>query len=238
MRTTNLPRIAAGLTLLATALFVTPPQARAAATPEQQCQKGRHDAAAKYAQCELKAMAKFFGTEDAAALNPALSKCRVKYTGTWSKLQKKTLGTGATCDAPRFDDRFGATVIDNLTGLEWKRKTTSGGPDGVNSVYSWTDAYSENLNFLNGGPVVSDWRLPTRAELQTILLDPFPCATSPCIDPVFEATTASFYWTATREPRPSFVGAWVVNFGTGLVGNASLTDLWYVRAVRGGLGGF
>jgi hypothetical protein len=59
-----------------------------------------------------------------------------------------------------------------------------------------------------------DWRLPTSAELQTILLAPFPCGTNPCIDPIFGPTQSFDYWSAT-----TFAGnplsAWNVTFSDG-----------------------
>jgi hypothetical protein len=86
------------------------------------------------------------------------------------------------------------------------------------------------------------WRLPTWAELQTILLpEPsFPCSTDPCIDPVFdEPVGVDDYWTATTiAGHPEF--AWYVQFGTGgdfYTGSDSKDNELSnsVRAVRGGL---
>src|SRR5437588_7930124 len=113
MRTKTLTRVVAGLALTVAAVLTTESVARAGLTAEQKCQKGRHEAAAKYAQCEYNTMAKFFSGGGPAKLEPALSKCRVKYTGVWLKLQKKALGTGATCDANRFVDNGDGTVNDN-----------------------------------------------------------------------------------------------------------------------------
>src|SRR5262249_2245490 len=87
-----------------------------ALTPEQLCQKGRYDAAAKYAQCHQKALGVLFVTNDLTRLQPALSKCRVKYTVAWLRLQGRAIGTGSTCDVPRFFDNGDTTVTDNLTG--------------------------------------------------------------------------------------------------------------------------
>jgi hypothetical protein len=70
-------------------------------------------------------------------------------------------------------------------------------------------------------------------ELQTTLKDPFPCGTSPCIDPVFGPTVAFFYWSATTHATgPIF--AWVVGFNNGLVTGDNKFNNNYVRAVRGG----
>ncbi len=251
MRTTNFTR-RARLTLTVAAVLTTAPVARAASlTPEQQCQKGRHAAAGKHAQCQQKVMATYFAGGDVAALNPALSKCRVKYTGTWDKLHEKALGTGSRCALDRFiGDGNGQSVTDNLTGLQWESKSlntspisyvgytftwTSGGGQASGSLFNGGFLYVLNgafNGFCSGGQC--DWRLPTRAELQTILSEPFICTTAPCIDGAFNPTTANYYWTSTSDVGdPTLV--WVVHFGSGLVASASKTDSWYVRAVRGGL---
>ena len=81
--------------------LTTAPSVHAKLAPEQQCAKSRYAAAAQYASCVDKVLAQVFVTNDLAKLQPALSKCRVKYAGTYLKIQKKALGTGATCDAPR-----------------------------------------------------------------------------------------------------------------------------------------
>jgi len=78
-----------------------------------------------------------------------------------------------------------------------------------------------------------DWRLPTIVELQTILLDPYPCGTSPCIAPVFGPTVALSYWSAT----PIATGpdsAWLVFFNDGFVNSDGKVANDYVRAVRTG----
>ena len=136
-----------------------------------------------------------------------LSKCRIKYAGAWAKLQAKASGTGTSCDQPRFRVVDG-TVKDNLTGLQWEQKTDDGTVHDKDNGYAWSvavsdadgPAFTDFLATLNGTHFAGqcDWRLPTRAELQTILPGPYPCA-SPCID------TALFGPTATtrirRRPR-------------------------------------
>ena len=215
------------------ALVMTIAVAHAASpTPEQKCQKGRFSAAGKYAQCQDNAMAKFFARGDAGAMETALSKCRVKYTDTWAKLVKQAAGTGASCESTRFIDNGDTSVTDNLTGLQWNQKDELGGGNDKDATITWLNAnyYYAGTNYISP----FDWRLPTRAELQTILSEPFTCTTSPCIDPIFGPTAGDYYWTSSVDPiDPSL--AWVVNFGTGNVGNASKTDTWHVRAVRGGL---
>jgi len=235
MRTKTLTRVVVALTFAAAAPVITVPPARAGLTAEQQCQKARYFAAAKYAQCQDKTMGLFFAGGDPGKMETALSNCRVKYTGTWEKLQKKAAGTGSTCDSPRFVDNGPRTITDRLTNLVWEKKNDFNGTQDKDNVRNFGGALGEAAFYASQCfDARCDWRLPTRAELQTILSEPFTCTTSPCIDPVFAPTIANFYWTSTVDAVDPTL-AWVVNFGSGLVGNASLTDLWSYRAVAGGL---
>jgi hypothetical protein len=221
--------------------------AHAKQTPEQKCQKGRCEAAAKYAACQQKAMGKFYGGGEYEKFRNAIGKCTTKYTATWPKLQKKAAGTGATCDTARFADNGDGTVTDWLTGLQWEQKTDDATIHDKDNVYSWTatppftaangTAFTSFLAPLNGGGCFAgqcDWRLPTVAELQTILLAPYPCTTSPCVDEgLFGPTVAIGYWSATANADlPGF--AWVVNFNDGDVVNINKDGADYVRAVRSG----
>jgi hypothetical protein len=78
-----------------------------------------------------------------------------------------------------------------------------------------------------------DWRLPTIQELQTILLEPSPCGTSPCIAPVFGPTVAATYWSVTSDENTSYE-AWRVDFADGSVNGTDKVLNTYARAVRGG----
>ena len=83
-----------------------------------------------------------------------------------------------------------------------------------------------------------DWLLPDHVRLQTILLEPFVCGTTPCVDPVFDNavdsfTAASFYWSSTSvASRPVF--AWFVDFFFGDLGGLDMDIGGSVRAVRRG----
>ncbi len=199
-------------------------------TPEQQCQKGRYGAAAKYAQCQYKSFSAFFAGGDFMTFQAALSKCRVKYTSTWTTLEKKAAGTGATCDSARFVDNRNGTVTDKLTGLQWETKTSFN----VGGGYIWPanlEVEATHIEFLGGQ---SDWRLPTPAELLTIVSEPYPCTTSPCIDAIFGATGTGNYWSSIQVATDPTL-AWFVNFTAGGVDNSGVSSVFLARAVRGGL---
>ena len=160
---------------------------------------------------------------------------------------------------PHYVDNGDGTVTDNTTGLMWEKKTgTVGTPNpfdlhDVNNFYTWsvTPYYSPdgtlftvflatlNLDASSSGSSTCfayhcDWRIPTIVELQGILLTPYPCGTSPCIDPTFGPTPSkSAYWSSSSLAGSPSSG-WHVDFNDGYV---SFNDRIYVfsaRAVRGG----
>jgi hypothetical protein len=149
----------------------------------------------------------------------------------------------------RYVNNGDGTVTDTKTGLMWEKKVAgSGCLHCVNDTRTWTDAMSAFISEVNGfapcdgtgcpGPQAglaghTDWRLPTIAQLRTILL-PLPCSTSPCIDPTFGPTAPSVYWSSSSTSALNPSNAWFVSFNGGEVdfGLQSLTN--FVRAGRGG----
>lgn len=152
----------------------------------------------------------------------------------------------------RFTDNGDGTICDRDTGLMWEMKNASDGtadlnnPNDVDNGYSWSitgtapdgTAFTDFLPRLNGEIAGgdfpeqlgghSDWRLPTSAELQTILDCSFGV---PCIDPIF-GPTLKWYWSSTSVDSVSN-HAWIVSFLAG-VQPTNKSDLVRVRAVRGG----
>jgi hypothetical protein len=123
-----------------------------------------------------------------------------------------------------YTDLGNGVIRDNVTGLMWQKDTAPG-------TYTWDQAntYCENLTL--GG--YSDWRLPTIKEL-SFLVDssiPYP---GPTINTAYFPNTQAFYcWSSTTSAYyPSY--AWVVNFGYGGVYGDHKSNVYYVRAVRGG----
>lgn len=220
-------------------------------TPAEQCKAGRYKAAAQYNECQQKVLAAVYAGNPAFFQEKAL-KCRDKYRLTWGKLQAKASGTGSPCDTARFTDNGDGTVTDQLTRLQWEKKTDDATVHDQDNAYSWTDASDGNLTdadgsaytiflaTLNSGTCFADqcdWRLPTLLELQTIM--PHPCGSSPCIDPIFGPIAASFHWSSTTSSDDPEI-AWEGVFDDTIEGGwlaayvRKDTDL-QVRAVRGGL---
>ena len=122
-------------------------------------------------------------------------------------------------------------VQDNVTGLMWEVKTTSGTHD-KNKTYTWYNpdtltnggdmgvpkAGSNTFEFINivnsqGLCGHKDWRLPTRQELDSTIH--YGSTTSSKIDTVyFPHIQALSYWTATSMAS-SGLSAWAINFGDG-----------------------
>lgn len=228
---------------------------QAAGTAEEQCQNGRYQAAGKYAQCELKVIAKFVSggriVDDGRHFRNALSKCRIKYTATWATLRARASGTDSTCDQDRFEVA-GGTVTDHLTGLQWEQKTNDGSIHDAGTYHSWTSTFDDDGTNADGGAFTSflatlnsdscfagqcDWRLPTRGELLTLFLEePTPCTTLPCFDQgVFGPLTGGIIYTSSTTNAVFPHEVWEVNFVNGGVGSSMKGSFHYVRAVRGGL---
>lgn len=218
-----------------------------ASTPQRACLTGRYFAGAKYAACEQKALAGALFGGDISGFQPRLGKCRLKYAAAWAKLQRKATGTGVLCDNSRYDTSVAGTVTDRLTGLQWEQKTNDATIHDKDNTYAWSatgsdadgTAHTSFLATLNSGPCFAgqcDWRLPTRAELETILSEGYPCTTSPCIDQVaFGPTPTPSYYLTSTSLVGSPTSAWNVFFADGGVfGHDKIFD-WNARAVRGGL---
>lgn len=124
-------------------------------------------------------------------------------------------------------------VKDNVTGLVWEVKTDDGGLRDQDWTYTWFDTgrYVADVNAarLCGH---SDWRMPTRLELQSIV---HAGRKLPTIDAgYFPNTPSSFFWSASPFANNS-AAAWGVYFGTGGTSYVPRSDGHSVRLVRGGL---
>lgn len=112
-------------------------------------------------------------------------------------------------------------VRDDVTNLTWQRAQTTG--------VTYAQARTTCANLVVGPD--SDWRLPSRIELVTLL----DLSRSPRIDGLFADTQATPYWTSS-EVRPFNVSApqyWVVGFDDGNVKKLGATQSASVRCVKG-----
>lgn len=243
--------------LLIGLVTVTWATAATALTADQKCYSDRAKAKAKFDECVGKWLAKVYAGADltAAVAQLKLSRCRERYAATWTRLSSLTTGP---CNGNRFADNADGTVTDKLTGLTWEKKTgptdfvaNYGDPHDMDNQYWWSNSPSDgddtdedgtaftdfltNLNAGGGFAGANGWRLPTLAELLTLLNQPFGCAVAhPCIDTTFGYTVSTGYRSATTyQLSPTM--AWTVGFTEGLVNAGDKTDFQPVRAVRGGL---
>ena len=107
-------------------------------------------------------------------------------------------------------------VIDNTSGLQWQDEEPFMG------TFEEAKEYAKNLRL--GG--YSDWRLPTIAELETLLLE----GRVPTINPMFQYTTSLEYWSSTLVLEDSLVKC--VDFYGGYGCSANENGSYYVRCVR------
>jgi len=102
-------------TIAAVALLLAGGAARAAGTPQQQCQLGKNKTAGRYAACRQNAEAKLALAGDAAKYAAALDKCAARFQSKWRSIEDRAAAVGATCpDAPLTESVF-QDVIDGHT---------------------------------------------------------------------------------------------------------------------------
>lgn len=148
---------------------------------------------------------------------------------------------GLPAPSPRFTAVNG-TVADNLTGLVWLQNAnctdTVGGIPKGSAYLTWADALRWSNSLASGkcgltdGSIASQWRLPTRKELQTILDESKFNPAIPAGHP-FSNLLSSSYWTSTTY-ADSTTFAWYVSLGDGSVDSDSKTANRYVWPVRNG----
>lgn len=152
-----------------------------------------------------------------------------------------------------------ACTRDNVTGLIWEVKTTSGLRSSAHT-YTWysTDAASNggNAGTANGGVCTgsncdtqsfvaavnatslcgySDWRMPSLRELQSLVDFSVPgTGAAPTLDAnYFPNTQISLFWSANNySSYPAY--AWFVHFYDGHSSASVKGGNGYVRLVRGG----
>jgi hypothetical protein len=125
------------------------------------------------------------------------------------------IGANVRADAPsgHFTDLGDGTVRDNATGLVWQQTFSPSTQSQAASV-----DYCTRLTVPRGG----GWRLPTVAELQTIVDE---TRSDPAIDSsYFPRTPSERFWSATplAGQPPSY--GWSVAFSCGFAGFSDVPD--------------
>jgi hypothetical protein len=136
------------------------------------------------------------------------------------------LKAGKPWPVPRFAENGNGTVTDRLTGLIWTRNANQ-----AKGPADWERAVSGAGACRQGG--FSDWRLPNRFELESLLdlgkFNPALPAGHPFID-----VQPSYYWTSSTTANTED-DAWAIHFYIGFVtkdDKAGSHSVWYVRGDR------
>jgi hypothetical protein len=145
-----------------------------------------------------------------------------------------------------YRDNGDGTISDLVTGLTWEKLSDDGTIHHRLGAYTFEEAITVKIAALNAGGGFAghtDWRLPNRRELES-LVDygrsspairsvfadgcPAGCSVTEC-----SCTLAEPYWTSTSY-QPDAAQRWVVDFVRGFIlpSNAATAR---VRAVRGGV---
>jgi len=146
--------------------------------------------------------------------------------------QDGDIQAGVPWPSPRFIDHGNDTVTDNLTGLMWTKDANLPG-----TSKTWQEAldYVKGINtgtYSNFG--YTDWRLPNRKELQSLIDRNRYNPTLPSGHP-FTNVQGVYYWSSTSYAISSY-NAWIVSMGYGYVDDVSKSydDFYYVWPVRSG----
>jgi hypothetical protein len=148
--------------------------------------------------------------------------------------------------ARAYTDNGDGTITDTKTGLMWEKLSDDGSIHDKDNSYTWDNAFAVKVVGLNGGGGFAghtDWRLPNRSELESLVN---LGAVNPAVSPAFNTacaasctvttcscTQSSYYWSATTyQYSPST--AWIVLFFDGVVYANVKPNGFYVRGVRGG----
>jgi len=115
------------------------------------------------------------------------------------------------------------TVTDNNFRLMWQNVDIWDGA----KTYSVANTYCNDLTFAG----YSDWRLPTRRELSTII-DYRKAFTYPIRSELYNTVSTYFpHWTSTIDPANS-AQVYTIEFDKGTIGLKDKTDIGAFRCVR------
>ncbi len=141
----------------------------------------------------------------------------------------------------RFEDFNDGAISDRHTGLMWK-KCPEGYSDSACSVgpilsFSSANQVITHLNSVNApnsstSSGYSDWRVPTKNELASLVLR--SCANPATLATIFPGTDALNFITATLDADSPATRVWGVDFAEGTIGPSLLAGPFRLRLVRAG----
>lgn len=166
-----------------------------------------------------------------------------------------------------FTDNGDGTITDNATGLQWEKKDDAGGIHDLETYFNWcadgdsdficdtpgspmdgtiATVFLATLNAGSGFAGHTDWRIPNRFELETLVdlgteeptaYPEFNDCPTGCALPNCSCTRADSYVSSTSVIQPSIdYEVWLVEFHEGrALRSAKATPFFKARAVRGGL---
>lgn len=140
----------------------------------------------------------------------------------------------ATTPDPGFTTHDDGTATHKTTNLTWMRCSLGQKWDGKTcagtaETFSWASALQAAERHAFAGQ--SDWRLPNKNELETILEE--SCHSPAINERVFPATPPAYFWTSSPYAGLA-TGAWSLDFGYGSANASVKTGSLNVRLVRGG----
>jgi hypothetical protein len=144
--------------------------------------------------------------------------------------------SGAAWPAQRFKPNAGSTyALDKLTGLVWATATQTPGPAAcadAGLIVTWQQAL-DHVKCLNQNAWlgVTDWRLPNRKELRSLVDYSKGAPALPSGNP-FDDASGYTYWSSTTDPNLA-TSAWAVSMFTGGLSSAGKTGLLPVWPVSG-----
>ncbi len=157
--------------------------------------------------------------------------------------QDGDLRKGMTWPVPRFTDNNDGTVHDNLTELTWLKDANCQGTTNWTNAITFANQLGDGNCGLHDDSTSSDWRLPNRKELLSLLNFSFY---SPALsdtsgsgqwqneDPFTDVQSTSGYWTSTTYIDATS-HAWYINFTSGITGTDGKTRTAYAWPVRNNL---